>query len=297
MASSTAGADPGLDLDLEFALIPTETFMMGDDRPEPHPGDGEGPARRVTVGSMEMSVTTVTNADFGRFVQATGYRTTAEVEGTGFVFAGFLPDDFPPTQGVAAAPWWRLVEGADWRHPHGPQSDLTDRLDHPVVQISWFDAVAFGQWSNTRLPTEAEWECAARGGVTGAIYPWGDDPVPDGVHRANVWQGVFPTENTMEDGWYGTAPVLTYEPNGRGLYQMVGNVWEWCSDWFDPVFHRDEQRVNPTGPNAGTHKVMRGGSYLCHDSYCHRNRVAARSSNMPDASTGNLGFRVVRRPT
>lgn len=280
----------------QWVKIPTGTFLMGNDDDVAYPSDGEGPTRRVTVGSFEMSRTAVTNEEFAEFVDATGFRTVAEVEGSAFVFAGLLPDDFPPTRGVASAPWWRLVEGATWREPQGPGSTFEGRGDHPVVHVAWMDAMAYCSWSNTRLPTEAEWERAARGGIEGARFPWGDERTPEGCHLANVWQGNFPSENSLEDAWYGTAPVRSYEPNGFGLYNMVGNVWEWCQDWFDPTFHRGEQRVNPTGPNSGTQRVMRGGSYLCHESYCFRFRVAARSSNMPDASTGNLGFRVVNLP-
>jgi len=259
----------------KWVKIPTGTFLMGNEDDAAYPGDGEGPTRTVTVGSFY------------------GFRTVAEVEGSAFVFAGLLPDDFPPTRGVASAPWWRLVEGASWREPEGPGSTIEDRGNHPVVQVAWMDAMAYCDWSETRMPTEAEWERAARGGLDGARFPWGDERTPNGEHLANVWQGEFPSENTLEDGFYGTAPVDAFAPNGFGLHNMVGNVWEWCQDWFDPMFHRTEQRVNPTGPIGGTHRVMRGGSYLCHESYCFRFRVAARSSNMPDASTGNLGFRVV----
>ena len=279
---------------MEFASIPAGTFQMGTDDPQGYPADGEGPVREVTLPAFEIATTAVTNADFAEFVGATGYRTTAEVDGEAFVFAGLLPDEFPPTRGVAAAPWWRLVEGADWSHPEGQHSDVQDRADHPVVCVSWTDAVAYCNWSGLRLPTEAEWERAARGGLEQARYPWGDDLSPDGHPKANIWHGTFPTDNTLDDGWYGTAPVTAFAPNGFGLHNMVGNVWEWCADWFDTHFHRSEPRLSPTGPPSGSHRVMRGGSYLCHDSYCFRYRVAARSANTPDAATGNLGFRPAR---
>lgn len=280
---------------LTWISVPTGTFQMGSEDEVAYASDGEGPVRNVTVGSFAMSATAITNDQFAVFVHETGFKTVAEVEGSAFVFGGLLPDDFPPTRGVASAPWWRLVEGATWQHPEGPDSDVASRGDHPVVHIAWMDALAFCEWHGSRLPTEAEWEYAARGGLEGARYPWGDERTPGGVHQANVWQGNFPDTNTMEDGWMGTAPADAFAPNGFGLFNMVGNVWEWCNDWFDPYFHRDEQRVNPTGPISGTRRVMRGGSYLCHESYCFRFRVSARSSNMADASTGNLGFRVVRK--
>ncbi len=200
---------------------------------------------------------------------------------------------FPRRRAVASAPWWRQVFGANWAHPEGPQSDVDERDDHPVVQVSWRDADAFCQWSGARLPTEAEWEFAARGGLDGAAFPWGDELLPNGEHRMNVWQGTFPTQNTSDDGFVGTAPVATFAPNGFGLYNMTGNVWEWCSDWYDPNYYAVSARVDPTGAPGGTHRVMRGGSYLCHASYCRRYRVSARSGNGLDSTTGNLGFRCV----
>ncbi len=256
--------------------------------------DGEAPAHLVSVRALEVAATTVTNEEFAAFCAATGHVTLAEREGWSFVFGGLLPDDHPPTRGVVGAPWWRQVEGASWRRPDGPDGRADERPDHPVVHVTWDDAVAYGRWSGTRLPTEAEWEHAARGGLEGRIFPWGDELEPDGVHRMNVFQGEFPGRNTCADGWAGTAPVRTYPPNGLGLYEMTGNVWEWCADWFDPRAYTATPRVDPTGPTDGTQRVMRGGSYLCHASYCSRYRVAARSSNTPDSAAGNIGFRVVR---
>jgi formylglycine-generating enzyme required for sulfatase activity len=233
----------------------------------------------------------VTNAQFADFVAATGYVTDAERWGWAFVFGGLLPDDFPPTRAVASAPWWRQVHGADWAHPEGPQSDTRGREDHPVVQVSWNDAVAYCGWAGLRLPTEAEWEYAARGGLAGHHFPWGDELEPNGEHRMNVFQGTFPGDNRGDDGYLGTAPVAAFPPNGFGLHNVTGNVWEWCADWFAADAYRHHGAANPTGPASGTRRVMRGGSYLCHASYCHRYRVDARSANEPDAGTGNLGFR------
>ena len=268
-------------------------FLMGHDLDEGYPDDGEGPMHRVDLTPYWIDVTTVTNGMFEVFVEATGHETEAELYGWSFVFAGFLPNEFPPTRAVKQTPWWRQVEGSDWRHPEGPHSDLSDRRDHPVVHVSWNDAVAYCRWAGKLLPTEAQWEYAARGGLEQRRYPWGDDREPGGEHLMNVWQGVFPTDNTLEDGFAGTAPVDAFPTNGFGLHNMTGNVWEWCLDWFDPNAYRTSGGSHPSGPSEGTHKVMRGGSYLCHESYCYRYRVAARSANTPDSSAGNIGFRCV----
>lgn len=254
-------------------------FLMGHDRGDGYPADGEGPIREVNVAPFSIDPTAITNAAFGEFARATGYITDAERFGWSFVFAGFLPDDAPPTRGVTGAEWWRQVPGADWRHPEGPWSSVEGRVTHPVVHISWTDASAFSRWSGKRLPTEAEWEYAARGGLIQQRFPWGAEREPAGEHRMNVWQGTFPGLNTLDDGYAGTAPVRSYPPNAFGLYEMTGNVWEWTASWFD------------TSRRA---RSMRGGSYLCHASYCDRYRVDARSSNSPDSSAGNLGFRCVR---
>jgi len=273
--------------------LPAGTFRMGTADLWTYADDGEGPVHEVTVRPFLIDATAVTNAAFGEFVDATGYVTDAERFEWAFVFGGLLPDDFPPTRGVEAAPWWRQVYGADWSHPEGPESGIADRLDHPAVHVSWEDATAFCQWSGKRLPTEAEWEYAARGGLDGAVFPWGNDLEPEGAHRMNVWQGTFPSKNTRDDGYLGTAPVNAFAPNGFGLYNMTGNVWEWCADWYDPRYYATSPAQDPAGPSAGSHRVMRGGSYLCHASYCNRYRVGARSGNSPDSSVGNLGFRCV----
>jgi formylglycine-generating enzyme required for sulfatase activity len=266
---------------------------MGDESEWSYPGDGEGPVHPVELPAFGISRYAVTNRDFATFVDDTGWRTEAESYGWSFVFGGLLPDDFPPTRGVEATPWWRQVEGADWRHPDGPHSDCTGRSDHPAVHISWSDAQAYCSWSGTRLPTEAEWETAARGGLEGQPFPWGDELEPAGTHRMNAFQGEFPGGNTGADGYLGTAPVDAFEPNGYGLFNMTGNVWEWCADWLDVDYYPRSPVRAPSGPATGSLRVLRGGSYLCHASYCRRYRVSARFGSTPDSTSGNVGFRVV----
>lgn len=262
-----------------FVVLPGGTFAMGTEDPDGFPADHEGPVRRMTVKPFAIDPHCVTNERFAEFVEATGYRTDAERFGWSFVFAKFLPGalrrDSPRPR---ETPWWCAVRGAYWRHPEGPGSDLDGRWNHPVVHVSWHDASAYCAWTGVRLPTEVEWEYAARGGLEGARYPWGDELTPDGEYHCNIWQGVFPAHNTAEDGYVGTAPVDAFPANGYGLHNVSGNVWEWCADRFD---------------STGTRRAMRGGSYLCHDSYCNRYRVAARNANTPDSSSGNLGFRCV----
>ena len=268
-------------------------FLFGSDDEHAYPDDGEGPVRPMSLTPILIDRHAVSNGRFAAFVEATGYATDAERFGWSFVFAGLLPDDFPPTRGVAQAPWWRAVEGATWDHPAGPQSSLDERLDHPAVHISHDDARQYCAWAETRLPTEAEWEYAARGGLEAEVYPWGSELEPDGEHRMNVWQGEFPSHNTLADGHYGTCAVDGFAPNGFGLHNTTGNVWEWTADWFDATYRARDRSHDPQGPPTGTHRVQKGGSYLCHDSYCRRYRVAARQANTPDASAGNLGFRCV----
>jgi len=291
-SSTAAEPGPAADAAPELVTIPAGTFLMGTDDPRGYPADGEGPPHRVELASYRMGVHAVTNAEFAAFVGDTGHRTTAEQLGSSFVFAGLLPEDFPPTRAVAAAPWWREVTGATWCRPEGAQSTVDDRGDHPVVHVSWYDAVAYCRWAGARLPTEAEWERGARGGRAGHHFPWGDEREPGDEHRMNVFQGSFPHHDTGADGWVGTCPVGTFPANDLGLAEMTGNVWEWCHDWFDPAYYRSSPAVSPTGPPTGTSRVVRGGSYLCHESYCWRYRVDSRGSNTPDSSAGNVGFRV-----
>ena len=273
--------------------IPAGTFVMGSVDHLSYSGDGEGPLREIELTAFAIDACAVSNAEFATFVDETGYQTESELIGWSFVFAGLLPDDFPPTRGVSDAPWWRQVEGASWRNPEGPDSDIAARLDHPVVHISWNDARAYARWAGKSLPTEAQWELASRGGLESQPYPWGSELNPDGEHRMNVWQGVFPSENSNADGWYATCPVDAYVPNAFGLFNTTGNVWEWCADWFD-IFHDASGVRNPIGPPDGDLKVLKGGSFLCHESYCLRYRTAARLALTPDSATSNSGFRCVR---
>uniref|UniRef100_A0A7N4P9S3 Sulfatase modifying factor 1 n=1 Tax=Sarcophilus harrisii TaxID=9305 RepID=A0A7N4P9S3_SARHA len=281
-------------LPLQMAHIPAGIFTMGTNDPQIKQ-DGEGPARRVQINSFYMDLYEVSNAEFEKFVNSTGYVTE-----------------------VAAAPWWLPVKGANWRHPEGPDSSILHRQDHPVLHVSWNDAVAYCTWAGKRLPTEAEWEYSCRGGLENRLYPWGNKLQPRGQHYANLWQGEFPVSNTGEDGYRGTAPVTAFPPNGYGLYNIVGNAWEWTSDWWtihhsvdathDPCWPCKSKDQNSClmilfpiifftiffivkGPHSGSNRVKKGGSYMCHKSYCYRYRCAARSQNTPDSSSSNLGFR------
>ncbi|WP_444543955.1 formylglycine-generating enzyme family protein [Paenibacillus segetis] len=276
-----------------MVLIPGGSFLMGTDDKEGFPSDGEGPVRNVTVSSFLLDETAVTNEQFAAFIEATHYVTDADRFGWSYVFHSFIPEETSKkvTQVASQTPWWCVVEGANWRHPEGPDSHVKERLDHPVVHISWHDADAYCRWAGKRLPTEAEWEYAARGGLIQKRYPWGDELKLGGQHWCNIWQGKFPDKNHASDGYAGTAPARSYLPNGYGLYNMAGNVWEWCDDWFTQAYHLSAETINPKGPSSGTARSMRGGSYLCHKSYCNRYRVAARSKNTPDSSSGNIGFR------
>jgi formylglycine-generating enzyme len=272
-------------------------FLMGSESPQTFIADGEGPVRKILLDSFYIDRYPVTNEAFAKFAKATAYLTEAERFGWSFVFQGHLSPEqrrLFVEDTVAAAPWWCKVRDANWRHPEGPDSDLADRPHHPVLHVSWNDAAAYARWAGKRLPTEAEWEYAARGGLEQRLYPWGDELTPGGKHQCNIWQGVFPDLDTAEDGYSAPAPVDAFPPNAYGLYTITGNAWEWCADWFSPSFHIFATRVNPLGPVRGDAKLMKGGSYLCHESYCNRYRVAARTSNTPDSSTTNISFRCVR---
>ena len=266
---------------------------MGDAWGEGYEADGERPVHSIDLEAFYCGEATVTNAQFSTFVKATGYTTDAEVAGSSAVFHLLFAGQPSDVVGVSdVAPWWLEVRDASWRHPIAPGSGEGWVANHPVVHVSWNDAVAYCQWAGQRLLTEAEWEFAARGGLDGSRYPWGDDLMsPSGRWRCNIWQGDFPERNDVDDGHLGTAPVKTFESNGFGLYQMAGNVWEWCQDWFSPTYYADSPSCGPRGPEEGDRRILRGGSFLCHDSYCNRYRVAARSAAGPDSSASNTGFR------
>jgi formylglycine-generating enzyme len=258
-----------------MVLIPGGTFQMGTDDGMPY----EAPPHEVTVNSFWMDEHEVTVAEFSRFVEATRYKTDAERFGWSGVFN--------PRTGE-----WEKTAGANWRHPDGPRSQAPS--NEPVCQVSWSDAAAYAKWAHKRLPTEAEWEYAARGGLAKKRYAWGDDLRPNGKPVANWWQGHFPERDTGEDGFTGRAPVESFPPNGYGLYDVAGNVWEWCADWYDEDYYEKSSRNNPAGASSGTERAIRGGSWLCAENFCTNYRVAARSHATPDSGLNNLGFRCAR---
>lgn len=267
------------------ALIGTRAAQIAD--------DGESPMRKKPVKSFKIGLTTVTNLEFSEFVAATGYVTEAETFGWSFVFWANLPQDAKATLGVDGIEWWRRVDGANWNDICGPNTRADAwHPDHPVVHVSWNDAQAYAQWAGGRLPTEAEWEHAARAGQGDVRFPWGDlEPDDHKVLPCNIWQGSFPHQNTVADGWATTAPAHSFEPNSYGLYNMVGNVWEWTSDPFS--VRSIKKSVRARLEDMRGFKLLKGGSFLCHQSYCYRYRIAARSGNSPDSTTTHQGFRVV----
>ena len=302
--------------------IPAGTFSMGADNEQGRAD--EYPKHRVQVDAFWMDATEVTNAQFARFVMATGYVTTAEQKPNWEELQKQLPPGTPkpPDEVMVAsslvfkAPnhpvsltdysqWWEWVAGADWQHPEGPGSSIAGRENYPVVHISWEDAAAYAKWAGKRLPTETEWEWAARGGTSNALYPWGNEPVESGKAKANTWQGRFPVTNTRRDGYYTTSPVKSFPANGYGLYDMAGNVWEWCSDWYRPDYYQSLTKngtvKNPKGPARSydpdeptvSKRVQRGGSFLCNESYCSSYRSSARMKSSPDTGLSHAGFRCV----
>lgn len=267
-------------------------FLMGTDYIKSFPSDGERPVRKVTFNKFSICETSVTNENFSKFTEDTGFITDAEKFGWSFCFFHTLSEENKKNVNhwIQGSEWWCRVDGACWNSPEGPNSNIKKRMNHPVVHISWNDAKSYCRWSKTRLPSEIEWEFAARGGLEQALYPWGDELLVNGKHMCNIWQGKFPTKNERCDGYLTTAPVKSYKPNKFGLFNVAGNVWEWTADWFT----RYHNAQNSRPPDTGQTKVIKGGSFLCHESYCNRYRVAARSSNTVDSSTANMGFRVVK---
>ncbi|HEY4051749.1 MAG TPA: formylglycine-generating enzyme family protein [Acidobacteriaceae bacterium] len=297
VVSIAADLRPHPDIERPMIALGGGEFLMGTAYEAGFPADGEGPVRPISLSPFEIETFPVTNKNFRAFVEATGYRTEAERFGWSFVFWSHIREDrFEELveDTVASAPWWCKVPGSFWENPEGPGSHVRDRLDHPVVHVSWNDAAAYAAWASKTLPTEAQWEYAARGGLEQKLYPWGDELTPEGKHRCNIWQGQFPAHDTAEDGYAGTCPVDAFPPNGYGLYSVTGNIWEWCADWFHADFSARSAAHDPPGPITGHAKVMKGGSFLCHASYCNRYRVAARTSNTPDSSASNIGFRCVK---
>ena len=273
------------------------TFLMGTAAGDGFPDDGEGPVREVSLRAYAIDLCAVSNDDFAAFVEESGHVTEAEHFGWSFVFKNHVPKSSFKKGLVRTVPglaWWYAVDRACWKRPEGPGSQVRKRGDHPVTHVSHADAVAYCAWAGKRLPSEAEWEHAARGGLEQRSYAWGDELTPGGRHYCNIWQGKFPDHDQAADGYAGTGPVRAFPANGYGLHNVAGNVWEWCADWFSPDYHLTTSRTDPGGPPRGSNRVMRGGSFLCHRSYCNRYRVAARTSNTPDSSTANLGFRCAR---
>lgn len=274
----------------DVVKVPGGTALVGTNAPF-LPMDGEGPLRKRRAKALYWERGTVTNAAFARFVEETAYVTEAERFGWSFVFHLHLDVPVNTTVGIDGQEWWRRVDGASWRYPNGPGS-APALPDHPVVQVSWNDATAYAKWAGGRLPSEAEWEHAARGGLGDVRYPWGDDdPHDDGNFFCNIWQGRFPIHNTAADGYEATAPAISFLPNDYGLYNMVGNVWQWTADPFK--LRSVKKTARQANTNMAGRKLLKGGSYLCHRSYCFRYRIAARTGNTPDSASTHTGFRIV----
>lgn len=258
--------------------IPGGTFLMGNDF---SPYSDQRPAHDVSVASFSMDTHEVTNRQFARFVDRSDYLTTAEQQGWSYTFDRVVNQ-------------WQRTPDADWRHPGGPHTSLAGREDRPVVHVSWYDADAYVRWAGCRLPTEAEWERAARAGLRDADFPWGRTETVNGKYQANYWQGWFPDDDLTVDGFDAVAPVASFQPNGFGLFDIAGNVWEWCSDWYEEDYYRISPRDNPRGPSRGKLRVQRGGSWLSSENYGPGYRVSVRSKRLPDASYEDVGFRCAR---
>jgi len=274
----------------EAIWLPDAESFIGTDRPV-IPGDGEGPCRSTRVAAFGLDRVAVSNRRFAEFIAATGHVTDAERFGWSYVFHLLLrdADRHPAPQGT---PWWRGVEGAAWNAPEGPGSTIEGREDFPATHVSWNDATAFAAWAGGRLPTEAEWERAARAGMRDPRYPWGDAEPDDTTTPCNIWQGRFPVVNTAADGWLATGPVDAFAANALGFYNLVGNVWEWCADPFRVTEPTLAGRARDAMALAENERTQKGGSYLCHASYCHRYRIAARAGRSADTSAGHSGFRM-----
>jgi formylglycine-generating enzyme required for sulfatase activity len=289
--------------------IPSGTFWMGSEDGSPN----EKPVHQVTVSGFWMDKTEVTNEQFEKFVKATGYLTIAERKPDAKDFPGADPQMLVPGAVVFTPPdhpvkldnpmlWWTYSPGANWRHPDGPGSDIQGKEKFPVVQVAWQDAAAYAKWAGKRLPTEAEWEHAARGGLDREPYVWGREKFPENRRMANIWDGEFPVKNTGADGWKETAPVGSFPPNGYGLFDMAGNVWEWCADWYSDDYYSRSPELNPQGPTEAhdpeeptvPKRVIRGGSYLCSDAYCRGYRPSARMKASADTGLSHTGFRCVK---
>ena len=323
--TTNSSAAPSSAITNTMAWIPAGSFWMGSDTGRAD----EQPVHQVTLDGFWIDRKPVSNEDFAKFVAATGYVTVAERKPEAKDFPGVPPEKLvagsvvfsPPTlqaineeraqEGLPLAKqapldnpllWWKYVPGAHWRHPQGPGSNISQLQDHPVVQVCWSDAAAYAKWAGKQLPTEAQFEYAERGGLDRQPYAWGSELLRNGKWMANAWQGQFPAENKAADGFAGTSPVGSFPPNGYGLYDMAGNVWQWCADWYRPDYYRQSPVKNPSGPDRGfdpdepgvPKRVVRGGSFLCSDLYCSGYRAAARMKSSPDTGLSNTGFRCVR---
>ncbi|GAA6210083.1 formylglycine-generating enzyme family protein [Cognatishimia sp. WU-CL00825] len=287
LAKITAGMDPAL---RDCVKVPGGNAYIGTSDPQ-IPVDGEGPLKRKKVKALLWERGTVTIAAFRRFVQATNYQTEADQFGWSFVFHSHVPKDQPDTLGVDGLEWWRRIDGANWEFPQGPYGPI-GAPDMPATHVSWNDATAYAKWAGGRLPREAEWEHAARGGLGDVRFPWGDTEPNDIDHfPCNIWQGNFPHNNLCLDGHSGAAPALSFKPNGYGLHHMVGNVWQWTSEPFKVKSLKKTARSHAQATQGN--KLIKGGSFLCHISYCYRYRIAARTGNTPESSSAHTGFRVV----